>query len=143
MADQAAEAKASTIPPQASFAEPDTRADPPGEPLTPETLSAGSVTRFSAVYGRKLFAPAEWAKLGPEAQRDWFETAGEADMHRTETEAQIVLHRNRMDTAAAIEKSGEGRPVQLSVEAQEHADKGEPELGVVTSAPVKDDKSKA
>lgn len=51
-------------------------------------------TKYHPVEGaRTVNDPNEEAAL-PGPARNWFDTAGEADMHRTEAEAQQVLHNN-------------------------------------------------
>lgn len=77
---------------------------------------------FHPVYGRRDIKDANEA-VG--LDKDWFNTAEEADMHRTEREAQMVVHQNRdVKVADAVATAG---VVRNSVAATENIAAGRPE----------------
>lgn len=92
---------------------------------TRASVSGFPKTKYHPVLGAKAAKdPNEAASLF-QPEHDWFDTAGEADMHRTDREAQLVLHHNtraKLDGIAAMQDKN--APVRLSVQAQESMDAG-------------------
>jgi hypothetical protein len=85
-------------------------------------------TKYHPVLGAKAANdPNEAASLF-QPEHDWFDTAGEADMHRTEREAQLVIHHNTRAKLDGLSEMQDGNaPVRLSVQAQESMDAGKVE----------------
>ena len=95
------------------------------------------VTKYHPVFGRKDANDPNDAATFFTPPHNWFDTAGEADMHRTDREAQqVILHNLNTKVADKValvngedlpSKADRGGIVRNSVQAQESVDAGKVE----------------
>jgi hypothetical protein len=91
-------------------------------------------TKFHPVHGKRVVNDPNEAASLPGPAHNWFDTAGEADMHRTDLEAQEVIHNARRVKLARHQAEIDGKDapvvpgpdnpdepgiVRLSVQAEE------------------------